>query len=423
MSLHKNALQIIKEASSVACLNKNFLESFMDPNHIHIVSLPIKLDTGKIKSFTGIRVQHNNLAGPYKGGIRYHIDANVDEVSALATWMTIKCAVLDLPLGGGKGAIIANTKELSSDEIERLTRAYVQKMVNNIGPDKDIPAPDMYTNAKIMGFATDEYMKITNSNKKGVFTGKPINLGGSEGREEATSAGGLFATLEHLRANEIDPSGLRVIVQGAGNVGSHAAKIAEENGMIVVGISDSKGAIYNPKGFKVESVLSCKLQHGSVTHCVDSNVNVDGINIQEFSIISNEELLEMPCDILFLSALEDQVHKDNADRIQAKILVELANGPVTPEADTILEEKQIDVLPDVLMNAGGVTVSYFEWVQNQTDMYYEADFVLKSLDKKMCKAYKDTLSYKRKYNCSYRIASYIKALKRLQSIWENRGNI
>jgi len=423
MSLHKNALQIIKEASSVACLNKNFLESFMDPNHTHIVSLPIKLDTGKIKSFTGIRVQHNNLAGPYKGGIRYHIDANVDEVSALATWMTIKCAVLDLPLGGGKGAIVANTKELSSDEIERLTRAYVQKMVNNIGPDKDIPAPDMYTNAKIMGFATDEYMKITNSNKKGVFTGKPINLGGSEGREEATSAGGLFATLEYLRANEIDPSGLRVIVQGAGNVGSHAAKIAEENGMIVVGISDSKGAIYNPNGFKVESVLSCKLKHGSVTHCVDSNVNVDGINIQDFSVISNEELLEMPCDILFLSALEDQVHKDNADRIQAKILVELANGPVTPEADTILEEKQIDVLPDVLMNAGGVTVSYFEWVQNQTDMYYEADFVLQSLDKKMCKAYKDTLSYKRKYNCSYRIASYIKALKRLQSIWENRGNI
>lgn len=423
MSLHSNALKIIQEASDIACLNKNFLESFMTPNHTHIVSLPIKLDSGKVKTFKGIRVQHNNLAGPYKGGIRYHEEANIDEVSALATWMTIKCSVLDLPLGGAKGAVIANTKELSSDEIERLIRAYVQKMVNNIGPDKDIPAPDMYTNSKIMGFATDEFMKITNSNKKGVFTGKPINLGGSEGRQEATSAGGLFATLEHLRSNKIDPKGLKVIVQGAGNVGSYTAKIAEENGMIIVGISDSKGAIYNANGFSVNEVLSCKLEHGSVTHCIDSQINIEGINLEEFTIISNEELLEMPCDILFLSALEDQVHKDNAERIQAKVIVELANGPVTPEADAILEKKCIDVLPDVLMNAGGVTVSYFEWVQNETDMYYDAEFVLKSLDKKMCKAYKDTLNYKKKYNCSFRIASYIKALKRLQSIWENRGNI
>jgi len=423
MSLHNNALRIIQEASDLACLNKNFLESFMAPNHTHIVSLPIKLDSGKVKTFKGIRVQHNNLAGPYKGGIRYHEDANIDEVSALATWMTIKCAVLDLPLGGAKGAVMVDTKELSSDEIERLTRAYVQKMINNIGPDKDIPAPDMYTNSQIMGFATDEFMKITNSNKRGAFTGKPINLGGSEVRQEATSAGGLFATLEHLRSNKIDPKGLRVIVQGAGNVGSHAAKIAEDNGMIVVGISDSKGAIYNGHGFSVDEVLTCKLEHGSVTHCIDSQVNVEGINLDEFSIISNEDLLEMPCDILFLSALEDQVHKNNADRIQSKIIIELANGPVTPEADEILEKKSIDVLPDVLMNAGGVTVSYFEWVQNETEMYYEAEFVLKSLDKKMCKAYKETLNYKKKYDCSFRIASYIKALKRLQSIWENRGNI
>ena len=193
--------------------------------------------------------------------------------------------------------------------------------------------------------------------------------------------------------------------------------------MIIVGISDSKGAIYNANGFSVNEVLSCKLEHGSVTHCIDSQINIEGINLEEFTIISNEELLEMPCDILFLSALEDQVHKDNAERIQAKVIVELANGPVTPEADAILEKKCIDVLPDVLMNAGGVTVSYFEWVQNETDMYYDAEFVLKSLDKKMCKAYKDTLNYKKKYNCSFRIASYIKALKRLQSIWENRGNI
>jgi len=416
MSLHKNAIKIIQEASVMAALDSDFLANFMDPNHTHIVSLPIKLDNGETKSFTGIRVQHNNLAGPYKGGIRYHADANVDEVSALATWMSIKCAVLDLPLGGGKGAVIANTKELSSDEIERLTRAYVQKLVNNIGPDKDVPAPDMYTNAKIMGIATDEFMKLTNSNKRGVFTGKPINLGGSEGREEATSAGGLFATLEHLRSNEIDPNGLKVIVQGAGNVGSYAAKFAEENGMIVVGISDSKGGVYNPDGINTNSVLACKKEHGSVTDCVDQNHHKGAIKI------SNEELLEKPCDLLFLSALEDQVHKDNAAKIQAKTIIELANGPVTPEADAILEKNQIDVLPDVLMNAGGVTVSYFEWVQNHNDMYYEADFVLKSLDKKMCKAYKDTLNYKNKYNCSFRIASYIKALSRLQSIWENRGN-
>ena len=337
--------------------------------------------------------------------------------------MTVKCAVMDLPFGGGKGAIIVDTKELSSNELEKLTRKYVQLLINNIGPDKDIPAPDMYTNSKIMGWASDEYMRLSNTNKKGAFTGKPINMGGSQGREEATSAGGVFATLEHLRATGVDPKGLKVIIQGAGNVGSYSAKIASEVGMLVVGISDSKGAVYNSKGFDVNTVLSCKLAHGSVTHCIEEKINVENLNLDEFEVLSNEEVLEMPCDILFLSALEDQIHSENAENIQAKLIVELANGPVTPEADVILEQKGVDVLPDVLMNAGGVTVSYLEWVQNHNDFYFDKDFVLNSLDKRMCLAYKDTLSYKKKYNCSFRIASYVKALKRLQSIWENRANL
>ena len=420
--LHENALQIIQEAAGVSNLNKDFLTEFMQPQHSHVVTLPIKMDDGSLKCFQGIRVQHNNLAGPFKGGIRYHQDASLDEVSALATWMTIKCAVLDLPLGGGKGAVLVDTKKMSSKELERLTRKYVRVLKNNIGPNLDIPAPDMYTNSRIMAWATDEYLKATNTKNKGVFTGKPVCFGGSQGREEATSAGGMFATRAYLESKNMNPKDLRVIIQGAGNVGSHAAKIAEKMGMIVVGLADSSGAIYNSKGFEVDRVLSCKVDHGSVKHCIEQQINVEGLNLDEFEVLSNSELLEKECDILFLSALENQIRTDNAKNIRAKVVVELANGPVTPEADSILEENNVDVLPDVLMNAGGVTVSYLEWVQNQNDHYLSKEEVLNSLDKRMTKAYKDTLSYKNKYECSYRVASYIKALKRLQNIWEVRGN-
>lgn len=420
--LHENALHIIERAANTAVINKNFLAEFMQPQHSHLVSLPIKMDDGRSACFTGIRVQHNNLAGPYKGGVRYHEDSNLNEVSALATWMTIKCSVLDLPFGGGKGAVLVDTKKMSSTELERITRAYVRALKNDIGPQKDIPAPDMYTNSRVMAWATDEYLKVTNTSNKGVFTGKPICFGGSQGREEATSAGGMYATRAYLESQDMDPNGLKVIIQGAGNVGSHAARIAEEMGMIVVGISDSKGAIYNPDGFEVDRVLSCKLEFGSVKHCIEEQINVEGLDVEKFELMTNEQLLEQECDILFLSALENQVTADNADNILAKVVVELANGPVTPEADRILEENKVDVLPDVLMNAGGVTVSYLEWVQNQNDNYLAKSEVLKSLDKRMTKAYKETLSYKNKYKCSFRIASYIKALKRLQSIWEVRGN-
>ena len=420
--LHQNALDTIKRSSEKAVLNTNFLESFLRPDHSHLVSLPVKMDDGSIKTFEGFRVQHNNLAGPYKGGIRYHQDSDLNEVSALATWMTIKCAVMDLPLGGGKGAIKVDTKALSSCELERVTRAYVNKLKHNIGPHKDIPAPDMYTNPRIMAWATDEYLKITNTSNKGVFTGKPICFGGSEGRQEATSAGGMYGFEAHLEAQGLNPEGLKVIIQGAGNVGSYAASIAEEMGMKVIGISDSKGGVYDQNGLNVSEVLKCKKERGSV---VDYQEHVDAYKIEgrlELKVISNEEILEKECDVLFLSALEDQVRGDNAERITAKLIVELANGPVTPEADEILEKKGIDVLPDVLMNAGGVTVSYLEWVQNQTEDYLSKQEVLKSLDKRMTKAYKDILCIKAKYNCSFRIASYIKALKRLQSIWEVRGN-
>ena len=296
------------------------------------------MDDGRSACFTGIRVQHNNLAGPYKGGVRYHEDSNLNEVSALATWMTIKCSVLDLPFGGGKGAVL-QTQKMSSTELERITRAYVRALKNDIGPQKDIPAPDMYTNSRVMAWATDEYLKVTNTSNKGVFTGKPICFGGSQGREEATSAGGMYATRAYLESQDMDPNGLKVIIQGAGNVGSHAARIAEEMGMIVVGISDSKGAIYNPDGFEVDRVLSCKLEFGSVKHCIEEQINVEGLDVEKFELMTNEQLLEQECDILFLSALENQVTADNADNILAKVVVELANGPVTQRLDRILEEK------------------------------------------------------------------------------------
>lgn len=423
MSLHENAIYTIQKAAKTALIPRSFIDILLQPNHIHKRRLNVQMDSGKLESFLAFRVQHNNLAGPYKGGLRFSVDSDLDEVSALATWMTIKTAVIDLPLGGAKGAVVVDAKQCSEQELEQITRNYVREFYEVIGPKTDIPAPDMYTNSRIMGWAADEYIKISKKPEAGAFTGKPIKLGGIEGREIATSYGAMSVLDEHLKTSERlnVNSQLSCIIQGAGNAGANAAKLAADMGIMVVGISDSKGGVYDPRGFDVDKLISCKLTHGSIRHCVEKHLSVEGLDLEHVQILTNQQLLAMPCDILILSALEDQVTKENAEDVKAQVILEIANGPVTPEAEAILDKKDIQVLPDILVNAGGVCVSYFEWLQNSSDQDWSRQEVLEKLDKRIRKAYKDIQSLKNNYNCTYRTAAYIKALKRLNLIWENNN--
>lgn len=374
------------------------------------VSLPVKMDNGTIKVFKGFRVQYNDARGPNKGGIRFHPDETIDTIRALSAWMTWKCAIVDIPLGGGKGGVICNPKEMSQNELERLSREYVDAVIRMIGPETDIPAPDVYTTPQIMAWMMDEYSKLRMQYSPGVITGKPIALGGSQGRGDATARGGMFTIREAARHLNMDLAKATVAVQGYGNAGYYAAQLAKQMFCAkVVAVSDSRGGIYCELGLDPDAVQEHKGKTGSV------------INFPGTTQISNEELIELGVDILIPAALENIITEENAGKVKAKIVAELANGPTTPEADDILYKNGVFVIPDFLCNAGGVTVSYFEWVQNLYSYYWEESDVHVRLDKKMTKAFSDVLSTSQEHKTDMRTAAYMVAVQRVAEAMKLRG--
>jgi len=374
------------------------------------VSLPVKMDDGTTKVFKGFRVQYNDARGPTKGGIRFHPDETIDTVRALAAWMTWKCSIMDLPLGGGKGGVICDAKHMSQGELERLSRAYIRQVGRIIGPDTDVPAPDVYTTPQIMAWMMDEYSVIAGHNVPGVITGKPIALGGSAGRGDATARGGMYAVREAAKVLGINLKGKTAAIQGYGNAGYFAHKLATELlGMKIVAVSDSKGGIYNEKGLEFEAVMAHKEKTGSV------------VNFPGAKNISNEDLLELDVTVLLPAALENVITADNAANIKAKILGELANGPTTPEADEILYKNGVFVLPDFLCNGGGVTVSYFEQVQNAYDYYWPLEEVQQRLDQKMTAAFHSMHEMAKKHKVNNRIVAYLVAVSRVAEAVRLRG--
>lgn len=419
MSFFENTLSQIDEAAEIMGLQEDVKEILRRPERSLQVNFPVRLGSGKIELFTGYRVQHNDAPGPYKGGIRYHPDVNMDEVQALATLMTIKCAVAELPLGGAKGGIAFDPGDYDKTDVERITRAFVQMIEPVIGPDKDIPAPDVNTNAQIMAWIADEYSKLHEKNVTGVVTGKPEAFGGSAGRFDATSKGGAFVLNEVLKQKKMKPADTTVAVQGFGNAGSNMANILAADGYKVIAVTDSKGGIHCQHGLDALSTMECKIKEGSVEQCGGSKYQPH--HGESCKKISNEELVGLKCDVLVLAALENQITKKNVSKVKAKIVVELANGPVAPEADEKLAETGVIVIPDILANAGGVVVSYFEMVQNKQNYYWELPEVEEKLKKKMIKAWERVADAKKKHDCTYRQAAHIIALKRLQDILTLRG--
>ena len=400
----------LDECAKILKLDSNVHGILRVPMRELHVSLLIRMDDGSIKVFQGFRVQYNDARGPTKGGIRFHPDGTIDTVRALAAWMTWKCALLDLPLGGAKGGVICNPKRMSQGELERLSRAYINQIWQFIGPDKDIPAPDVYTNPQTMAWMMDEYSKIAGKNQFGVITGKPLSIGGSAGRGDATARGGLYTVREAAKEFGIDLRKATVAIQGYGNAGYFAANVIKKAlGSKVVAVSDSKGGIVDQEGIDPHAVFEHKAKTGSV------------INFPGTKAISNENLLELEVDILIPATLENVITENNAPNIKAKILAELANGPTTPEADAILYKNGVLVIPDLLCNAGGVTVSYFEMVQNFYMYYWEEKEVYERLNKKMAVAFHSVLSISKKYNVNMRQAAYIVAVERVIEAMKLRG--
>lgn len=407
--LFKQALSRLDKAATYAKIDNETIAKLKHPKACLEVSIPVRMDDGSLKIFTGYRVHHNDVRGPTKGGIRYHPNVSLDEVKSLAFWMTIKCAVVGIPFGGGKGGIIVDPKELSRLELERLSRGYIQQIADFIGPEIDIPAPDVYTNAMIMGWMMDEYSTIVRKLCPAVITGKPIPLGGSQGRDDATARGGYYCIKELERKKSWKPADIRVAVQGFGNAGQFIAEMLYRDGYKIVAISDSKGGIHRPQGFDVPSIIHVKnnskeLQavycEGSVCQLVDATK------------ITNEQLLELDVDLLIPAALENQITHENASRIKAKVILELANGPTTFDADEILQKKGTLVLPDILANAGGVTVSYFEWVQNKSGYYWTLAKIHELLKEIMVREFDNVYVIMEKHQCDMRTAAYIHALNR-----------
>ncbi|MEA3442380.1 MAG: Glu/Leu/Phe/Val dehydrogenase [Chloroflexota bacterium] len=409
-----NSFEIVQEqlddCARILNLDANTHAILRHPMRELHVSLPVRMDNGSIKVFQGFRVQYNNAKGPTKGGIRFHPEETIDTVRALAAWMTWKCALVDLPLGGSKGGVICNPKEMSQGELERLSRAYIQAIWESIGPDKDIPAPDVYTNPQIMAWMMDEYSKIAGRSQFGVITGKPLSIGGSAGRGDATARGGSYTIREAAKEYNIDLKNATVAIQGCGNAGYYAASLCNSVfGSKIVAVTDSKGGILSREGLNPEAVYEHKCQTGSV------------INSSDTQSISNEDLLGLEVDILIPAALENIITKTNASNIKAKIVAELANGPTTPEADDILYKNGIHVIPDFLCNAGGVTVSYFEMVQNFYMYYWDEKEVYERLDRKMTTAYHSVLDTSKKYNINMRRAAYVVAVARVAEAMKARG--
>ena len=406
----KIAQQQLDEAAGMLGLDPAMHELLRWPMQELKVMLPVKMDDGSTRVFHAFRVAYNTARGPAKGGIRWHPDETVDTVRALAAWMTWKTAVVDIPLGGGKGGVICNPKELSENEKERLARAYIRAVGRALGVTKDVPAPDVYTTPQIMAWMMDEYETMVGEKHPGVITGKPLPLGGSPGRGDATARGGIYVTREAGRVHNIDLQGGSMAVQGFGNAGQFGALLGEEIlGLKVVAASDSKGGVYNPKGMAARDLVDYKLSTGSLS------------GFPEADAITNEALLELAVTVLFPAALENVITKENADRFRCKISCELANGPTTPEADKILHDKGIIVLPDFLANAGGVTVSYFEQVQNTYNYYWHLEEVQRRLDEKMTEAFRGVHEMYQQQNVNMRQAAYLVSVARVAEACRLRG--
>jgi glutamate dehydrogenase (NAD(P)+) len=380
-----------------------------EPRRELTVHFPVKMDDGSVQVYTGYRVQHNLGRGPAKGGIRYHQDVSLDEVKALAMWMTWKCAVVGIPYGGGKGGVIVDPKKLSQKELEALTRRFFTEIEVLIGPEKDIPAPDVNTNAQIMAWMMDTYSMHAGHTVPGVVTGKPISLGGSEGRNEATARGTVYCIIEAARHLGIELPRARVSIQGFGNAGSIAGTLISDEGATVVAVSDSTGGIHNPDGLDIKRVINWKKEHGTVQ------------GFPGASDISNAQVLEVDCDILIPAALENQITAHNAHNIKARLIAEAANGPTTPEADEILWKKSKFMIPDILCNAGGVTVSYFEWVQDLNRDHWSESVVNSKLKEIMVKAFQETLAIARRDQINMRTAAYLLAVQRVADATSLRG--
>lgn len=397
----QNAMSQLDKVSKIKNFGGEFITRLQQPDRDIKISIPIKMDNGSLKIFEGYRVEYNNTLGPYKGGIRYHPDIEINEVKALAFWMVLKCAVAGIPMGGGKGGITINPKELSKRELERLSRGWVQKLSDILGPHKDVPAPDLNTTPEIMDWMSDEFEKITGDKTKATFTGKPIGKGGSEGRGPATGLGGFYV-FDSLRIQLNLPEKCKIAVQGFGNVGLNAALILKEHGHIIIAISDSKGGIYNAKGLDLDKLIEHKKTTGFLSDFFES-VN-----------LTNAELLATECDVLVPAAFENQITNDNAGKVQAKVILELANGPITPEADEILFKKGIPIIPDILANSGGVTVSYFEWEQNLKNEHWSEKQVFDKLLPLMNDAAQKVFQKAKESNTDLRRGAFILALERIQ---------
>lgn len=410
----ENAQKQIRKACDLygECrLDQNKYEVISHPRRVIEVNIPVRMDNGNIKMFNGYRSQHNDARGPFKGGIRFHQDVNRSEVKALSMWMTFKCAVIDIPLGGGKGWIIVNPKELSEGELERLSRGYVREIYKYIGPETDVPAPDVNTNPKIMAWMMDEYSRLVGKYSPWSFTGKPLTAGGSKWRWSATAQGGVYVLQKILELKWDSVKGKTICLQWAGNAGLTMAELLVDLGAKIIGISDSKGGMFNANGLNVGKISEIKAKRWSVTEYDDGEV------------LGEKDVLEKECDILIPAALENQITEDNVKNIKAQVILELANGPITPEADKILEEMKIDVIPDILANAGGVMVSYFEQVQNNLNFYWEADEVDQKLHKKITHAAESVYETAQEYTTTYRAAAYIVAMKRIFDAMKDRGEI
>ena len=414
-SIFDSALLNLDKALKYTQLDPEVAMRLRHPKSCLEVSIPVRRDNGTLSIFKGYRVQHDDTRGPTKGGIRFHPSVSVDEVKALAFWMTMKCAVVGIPFGGAKGGVIVDTKKLSRLEIERLSRGYIKQIVDFIGPQKDIPAPDMYTNDKIMGWMMDEYSSIMRAQTHGVITGKPIPLGGSLGRDDATARGGFYCIKEIEKIKNWQKDQIKVAIQGFGNAGMHAAKLLSDDGYKVVAISDSRSGVYDTEGLDVMYWLNVKKKYGYLDFGkADAKYN----NIKK---INNAALLELDVDILVPAALENQIVIDNVNNIKAQVIIELANGPTTPAAAEHLHNKGVLVVPDILANAGGVTVSYFEWLQNKSGYYWGLDKVHKRLKEKMVTEFSTVYRLMDHYKTDMRTAAYIHALNRLGDALSAQG--
>lgn len=412
-SAFENALTQLGKAADILKLDQKTVAALSKPNVVHQAEISVLMDNGETKKFTAYRSQYNNAPGPYKGGIRYHPNVSEDEVKALSFWMSIKCAVMDLPLGGGKGGVAVDPKNLSVSELEKLSRAYIQAFYKYLGPTRDVPAPDVYTTPQIMGWMMDEYEKLTGSHAPGVITGKPLSIGGSKGRGTATAQGGAYVLEAAMKKLGKNPKETTVAIQGFGNAGAHMARILSALGYKIVAVSDSKIGIRNLElGIRELDKLE---QFKKETDSVGGFANT--------TTISNEELLELGVDVLVPAALENQITAENAPRIKAKIIAELANGPTTPEADEILFKNGVVVIPDILTNAGGVTVSYFEQVQNASNYYWEEPEVAEKLLKAMTNAFNGVWEAKEKYGVPMRTAAFVLAVERVVRAMKDRGQL